>query len=152
MKPARALVTISALLGMLANALAIASYLTSKWPWPSWQPAPDVVLIASFLLAAYGLTAWSALVWRWSASSEKNGPEPRPSTAFALNGLAAFAVLAIWIYLLSAIRGDAHQPPIDRWLLALALAWVAAPFAALGMTQLGGVLGPMIYHRDHNEH
>lgn len=152
MKPGRFLVTLSAIVGMLANAVAIASYVSSNWPWPGARPDPDVLLIVSTLLAAYGLAAWSALVWRWSASSHPDGAQPRPATAFALNGLAAYPVLAGWIYLLATLQAKAVQPPADRWLLSLALAWVATPFAALGMTQLGAVLGPIFHHREHREH
>lgn len=143
MKGGRLLVTLSAIVGLLANALAVISYLTTLWPWPRWRPEPDEVLIVSSLFAAYGLAAWSALAWRWTAGSGRTSATGRPVTTFALNVLAAFPVLTGWIYLLSTVENAAFQAPLDRWLLSLALGWVAAPFAALAMVQLGGVLGPL---------
>lgn len=142
MKGGRLLVTLSVIVGLLANALAVISYLTSLWPWPGRRPDPDAVLITSSLLATYGLAAWSALAWRWTASGE-TGTRHRPATTFALNALAAYPVLTGWIYFLSTVENTAAQAPLDRWLLSLAVGWVATPFAALAMVHLGGVLGPL---------
>lgn len=91
------------------------------------------VLVAALTLVTLGV---SALAWaRWLFLG---GPTLR-ARSLLLNGAASMVAVALWLeYVLAELFGI---PPPLRWALALALAWMSAPFAALGLTRLARRLG-----------
>ncbi len=138
---------ITGLVGLTANALAIAGYFDGG-ALARWQLDRGLLLALSFLTSAYILTLWSALTWRWTQPRKPEpGDQPSRTSMFLLNALVTFPLLAFWVYLLFSTLLSEQVPSVDRWLLALGLAWVATPFAALGLVSVGEVLGPLLKAR-----
>lgn len=148
MTRSQAFFIITAFVGLVANLLAIAGYFGDQGPLASWQLDPGLLIAATFVVMAYGLAVWSALVWHWTGASDPDADTPHARGArFLLNALAAFPCLAGWLYLLATTKAQTDLSSVDRWLLSLALAWVATPFAALGLTSLGEILAPLLRRR-----
>ncbi len=105
--------------------------LASAWGFGSVALA----LVALLLLA-------SSVFWTLERSRAARAGAPlnrlRP---FLLNGAAAIPTITAWLaWLLGRI---ASLSPLDQWLVALAISWIAAPFVALGLTTAGEALtGP----------
>jgi len=97
-----------------------------------WQTTPAAVAALSLLTLSGALAGTAGLIASWRAAHRKTRIRP-----FLLNGLAALAALAIWSnYVLSEVAAS-HSSPLQRGLLALALAWILSPFAGLALTSLG---------------
>jgi len=98
-----------------------------------WQATPAIVAALSLLTLSGALAGTAGLIAAWR-------PVRRQRTgvrSFLLNGLAALAALAIWLnYVLGEVAAS-QGSPLQRGLLALALAWMLSPFAALALTRLG---------------
>jgi hypothetical protein len=130
--------------GALANIVAIASYLSGALP-PRWQLSSGLVLAGTFVLLAYSLTIWSSLTWRWArARPNASTPASRRWALFLLDLLLAFPLLVLWAYLLVSTLAPASLPIDQRWILGLALAWIASPFAAFALVAIGDALGPLL--------
>ncbi len=148
MKRSNLILLITGIVGATANILAIISYFDEAGFLAARRPDPGWLLALSFVTLAYLLTMWSALAWRWTRRPGRKPAEgSRRTSLFLLNALATFPLLAFWLYLLSSSVLFADAPSADRWLLALAVAWVATPFGALGLVSVGEVLGPLIASR-----
>jgi hypothetical protein len=102
----------------------------NRFPWD---------LVAGLLVMAALLVLLSRGIWmRRRAQAARHGAEPDRLAAYLLNGAAAVPALTAWlIWLLWRI---APLTPLDRALVALALAWVLAPFAAFGLSAAGEAL------------
>lgn len=132
-------------LGALANIVAIASTLSGALPLARWHISSGLVLAGTFVLLAYSLTIWSTLTWRW-ARARPGAPTPasRRAGLFLLNLLLGFPLLVLWAYLLVTTLAPTTFPADERWMLALALSWVTAPFTAFAFVAIGEALGPLI--------
>jgi hypothetical protein len=140
-------VIITGLVGLIANALAISSYLFSQGRPAGWRPDPGLLLVLAFIALAYTLVFWSALAWRWI--QRRQGRPLRSDTrppAFLLNALATYPLMALWTYLLLATAFQVEASTTQRWLIALAVTWALSPFVALGLIPVGEALGPLLSH------
>jgi hypothetical protein len=136
---------ITGVVGLIANALAISSYLFSQGQWTGWRPDPGLLLVLAFIALAYTLALWSALGWRWV--QRRLSSPPRTDTrgpAFLLNALATYPLMAVWTYLLLATAFQLQATTTQRWLIALAVTWAISPFVALGLIPIGEALGPLL--------
>ena len=89
-------------------------------------------LAVGFLAMAALLVLWSSLIWR---RHRTRSPEPARLIPILLNGAACIPAMTAWLgWGLSRI---APLTLADRWLVALAVAWVLAPFAALALSAAG---------------
>jgi hypothetical protein len=145
MKRLHPFVVASGLIGMLANSLSILGHLAGWWALPGGRIDPGLVLAVTFVIMAYGLAVWAALAWRWAHA------RPVPADALArraatllLTTLAAFPLITLWLNLLFSVVWYTDVATPDRWLLALAHAWMVTPFAALGLTFAADVVGPLL--------
>lgn len=136
---------ITALVGLIANALAISSYLFSQGRLTGWRPDPGLLLVLAFIALAYTLALWSALAWRWIQRHQSLPPrsDTRPP-AFLLNALVTYPLMALWTYLLLATASPVGVSTTQRWLIALAVTWALSPFIALGLIPVGEALGPLL--------
>ncbi|HEX9675877.1 MAG TPA: hypothetical protein VGA07_07855 [Anaerolineales bacterium] len=92
-------------------------------------------LAVGFLVMAALLVLWSSLIWR---RHRTRSPEPARLIPILLNAAACIPAMTAWLsWGLSRI---APLTLADRWLVALALAWVLAPFAALALSAAGEAL------------
>ena len=92
-------------------------------------------LAGGFLAMAALLVLCSTLIWR---RHRTRSPEPERLIPLLLNGAACIPAMTAWLaWGLSRI---APLTLVDRWLVALALAWVLAPFAALALSAAGEAL------------
>ena len=97
-----------------------------------WQATPAVIAALSLLTLSGALAGTAGLIAAWRPVRQKNRIRP-----FLLNGLTALTALAIWLnYVLNQVVGK-QGSPLQRGLLALALAWMISPFTALALTRLG---------------
>jgi len=136
---------LTGVVGLIANALAISSYLFSRGRLAGWRPDPGLLLVLAFIALAYTLAFWSALTWR--LTQRRQSAVPRGDTrgpAFLLNALVTFPLLALWMYLLLATAARVEASTTQRWLIALAVTWAVSPFVALGLIPVGEALGPLI--------
>lgn len=148
MKRLNPFLIVTGLIGMVANILAILGYLSGERSLAGWRPNPGLVLALSIVLMAFGLVIWSTLVWRWNKRDiGTSSPNGRRAAMFLLNGLATFPLLTFWLDLLFSIVLYVDVPSPQRWLLALAHAWIVTPFAALGLTFVGETLGPLLVEK-----
>lgn len=139
---------LSGLTSMAANLVTILGYLSSRPSLGALQPNPGLVAALSFVLLAYGLAVWSALAWRWAKGRRQaTAPHTARAAAFLLIGLAMLPLLTVWLNLLFTIVLYADVPTAQRWLVALAHAWVITPFVALGLTFAGEALEPVLTSR-----
>ena len=100
-----------------------------------WQATPGIVAALSLLTLSGALAGTAGLIAAWRPVRRK--PRVRP---FLLNGLTALTALAIWLnYVLNQVVGK-QGSPLERGLLAFALAWMLSPFAALALSSLGARL------------
>jgi hypothetical protein len=143
MRRSNVLFTVTGLISLLANVLAILAYFSAEGPFSGWRPSAGLLLVMTFVFLAYSLIAWSTLVRRRTQPPDKaSAPSLRPAR-FLLNGMAALPLLAVWFHLALSIVGWPAPPAKQAWLLALALAWVTTPFISLGLVAIGDVLGPL---------
>ncbi len=140
-KRRHAFAILTGLVGLLANILAIARYLRAG---QGLQGAPGRGLLAlvTFILLAYGLCMAAVLIWRWTRRRSPAGAAR--VAALLLNSLAAFPLLALWLTLVLATLFPPATERAEIWLIALALAWIAAPFLGLGLAFIAEVLGPLM--------
>jgi hypothetical protein len=98
-----------------------------------WDLAAGLLVIVALLLM------FSRWVWnRHRARAVLGAAEPDRLSPYLLNGAAAIPALTAWlIWLLGRI---APLTPLDRTLVALAVAWVLSPFAAFGLSAAGEAL------------
>ena len=92
-------------------------------------------LARGFLAMAALLVLWSSLIWK---RHRTRNPEPDRLIPILLNGAACIPAMTAWF-----AWGLSRIAPLtlaDRWLVALALAWVLAPFAALALSAAGEAL------------
>jgi len=92
-------------------------------------------LAGGFLAMAALLVLWSYLIWK---RHRTRSPEPDRLIPILLNGAACIPAMTAWL-----AWGLSRIAPLtlaDRWLVALALAWVLAPFAALALSAAGEAL------------
>ncbi|OGO68218.1 MAG: hypothetical protein A2Z37_18140 [Chloroflexi bacterium RBG_19FT_COMBO_62_14] len=149
MRRPNAFLIVTGLVGLVANALAISSYLFSRGQIEGWRPDPGLLLVLAFVALAYSLAFWSALVWRWTRSRAAEAPDPSSRTpAFLLNALAAFPLLALWTYLLLTTALQVEATTTQLWLISLAATWAVSPFVALGLIPVGEALGPLMTRED----
>ena len=96
------------------------------------QATPAIVAALSLLTLSGALAGTAGLIAAWRPVRRKTRIRP-----FLLNGLTALTALAIWLnYVLSQVAAS-QGSPLQRGLLALALAWMLSPFAGLALTSLG---------------
>jgi hypothetical protein len=92
-------------------------------------------LAVGFLAMAALLVLWSSLIWK---RHRTRSPEPDRLIPILLNGVACIPAMTAWL-----AWGLSRIAPLtlaDRWLVALALSWVLAPFAALALSAAGEAL------------
>jgi amino acid transporter len=134
---------LSGLVSLVANVLAIASYFNADGLLAEWRLDPGLLAAGSLLTLAYALTVWS--VWAWKrVRGSLNEKEARRRAHFLLTALAALPALTLWLYLLTGALFGWPLDSLQRWMIALGLAWFFTPFAALGLMVLGEVLGPLL--------
>lgn len=138
MKRSEGFLIVTALVGLVANLLAISDYFTQHWLPPAWRPDPGLLLAASFFLTTYALIVWSVRTWVWS-----EGRSARRQAVYLLNALATLPLLTLWLSLLFSLVLFASAPAIDRWLMAMGFAWGLTPIVALGLTSTGEVLASL---------
>jgi hypothetical protein len=139
---------VTGLIGLVANLLAIAGYLTGRQALGGWHPDPGLLAALTFVLLAYSLIIWSALTWRWMhLRAEAPTPTPRRAAMALLNALVAFPLLTFWLDLLFSIVLYVDVPPAQRWLLALLHAALVAPLVALACSAIAEALGPLLTSR-----
>ncbi len=132
---------LTGVVGLAANALAILRHFSGGLG--GWQPDIGLLLSSSLVTLGYLLSLAAGAIWRWTERRATRGEPSDRTPAFLLNALTAFPALVFWSYLLLTALAAA-APGAERWLLALGLAWVATPFAALGLIWVGEVLGPLL--------
>ena len=142
MRRYNALLFFSGMVSLVANVLAIAGYFGADGVLSGWRLDPGLLVTGSFLTLAYGLSVWS--VWVWRRVGRSTGKEPARGAHFLLTGLAALPALTLWLYLLPGALLVWPAGNVQRWMIALGLAWFFTPFAALGLVVLGEILGPLL--------
>lgn len=136
---------LTGLVSLIANLLAILAYFSDTGLFAGWRPDRGLLVALTFVLLAYGLATWSALVWRWTERRARHlMPRSRHAAALLLDGLAAFPLLALWLHLLFSTALGTGVRASELWLLALAVAWMVTPYIALGMRAAGEALGPLL--------
>ena len=136
---------VTAFFGLLANLLAILDFLSGDGILRGWRLDPGLVAVVTFVLMTYTLVVWSWFTWRWAQRNEAAQPTQAPrSVSLLANGLLAFPLLVFWLYLLFSLVLYRQVAPSERWLLALAHAWIVTPFVTLGLTMVGEILGPLM--------
>lgn len=136
---------LTGVVGLIANALAISSYLFSQGRLTGWRPDPGLLLVLAFIALAYTLALWSAVAWRWIQRPQRATPrEDTRGPAFLLNALVTFPLMALWMYLLLTTAFQVEASTTQRWLIALAVTWALSPFVALGLIPVGETLGPLL--------
>jgi len=136
---------VTAFFGLLANLLAILDFLSGHGILRGWQLDPGLLAVLTFVLMTYSLVVWSAFTWKWAQRSEAVQPSQTPrSVSLLANGLLTFPLLVFWLYLLFSLVLYQQVAPSERWLLALAHAWIVTPFVTLGLTMVGEILGPLM--------
>jgi len=143
MKRSEGFLIVAALVGLVANLLGISDFFAQHWLPPAWRPDPGLLLAASFFLTAYALIVWSVWTWIWS---EERGI--RRQAAFLLNALVTLPLLTLWLSLFFSLVLFMSAPAIDRWLLAMGIAWGLTPIAALVLTSAGEVLAALRNRRN----
>jgi heme/copper-type cytochrome/quinol oxidase subunit 2 len=139
------IVFLSGLLGLLTNALAILGYLGREKPFAAWRPDRGMLALITLVMLVYGLSIWSALVWRWTRGrAQPSLPAPRRAATPLLNGLAAFPFLALWLYLLFSMVLYSELGDTQRWLITLAHTAMMDVPLAIGLSAVGEVLGPLL--------
>jgi hypothetical protein len=138
MKRSEGFLIVTALVGLVANLLGISDFFAQHWLPPAWRPDPGLLLAASFFLTAYALIVWSVWTWIWS-----DGRGIRRQAAFLLNALATLPLMTLWLSLFFSLVLFVSAPAIDRWLLAMGIAWGLTPIMALGLTSAGAVLAAL---------
>ncbi len=147
MRRPKTFLILTAVVGLIANALAISSYFFSQGQLTGWRPDPGLLLVLAFIALAYTLALWSAVAWRWI--QRRQGTQPRTDTrgpAFLLNALVTYPLMALWTYLLLTTAFQLQASATQRWLIALAVTWALSPFVALGLIPVGEALGPLLSH------
>ena len=147
MRRYNAFLLVSGWVSLLANVLAIAGYFGADGALAGWRPDPGLLVTGSFLTLAYALAVWSVWVWRRVRLSSVEKDAMR-SAHFLLTALAALPALTLWLYLLTGALLAWPLGTVQRWMIALGLAWFFTPFAALGLMVLGEILGPLLQHRE----
>jgi hypothetical protein len=137
---------VSGWVSLLANVLAIAGYFDVGGVLAGWRPDPGLLVVGSFLTLAYALAVWSVWVWRRVGLPSVKAEAVR-SAHFLLTALAALPALTLWLYLLTGALFAWPLSTVQRWMIALGLAWFFTPFAALGLMVLGEILGPLLASR-----
>jgi len=134
---------VSGVIGLAANLLAIVGYFDVDGALSGWRPDPGLLVAGSFLTLAYLLGMWSIRTWR---RVRRSSPQPANtrSAHFLLISLAALPGLTLWLYLLTSALLAWPLNTVERWMIALGLAWFFTPFAALGLMVLGEILGPLL--------
>jgi hypothetical protein len=129
----------------VANILAILSTLFEGGLFRIREWNRGLLAVLIFMLAAYTLTIWSTLTWRWTRRLPANtrGFSRRPAM-FLLDSLIAFPLLTVWLEMLFSIVLFVAMSPAERWLLALGIAWGSTPLLSLGLINIGEALGPFL--------
>lgn len=146
MKWPRAFLLVSGVVSLTANILAILGYFTEL---PAWRVDSGMLAALSLALLIYSLSVGSAFVWRWTtARQHPERPASRRPANFLINILTTYPLLTIWLYLLFSAVLFSGLPTSERWVLAMASAWGATPFLALGLMVVGETLGPLMAKKD----
>jgi hypothetical protein len=149
MKWQRAFLFLSGVLSLTANVLAILGYFTEQGPLAGWQADSGMRAALTLVLLIYSLSIWSAYVWRWTTAGQDPARRPaRRPAAFLINLLATYPLLTVWLYLLFSAALFSQLSTTERWMLAMASAWGATPFLALGLIFVGETLGPLTMKKD----
>jgi len=145
MKRLHPFVITSGLIGMLANSLSILGHVSGWWSLPGGRVDPGLGLAVTFVVTAYGLAVWAAMAWRWAHTRRAPADAlARRGATLVLITLVAFPLITLWLNLLFSVVWYQDVSPPQRWLLALAHAWMITPFAALGLTFAADVVGPLL--------
>ncbi|MEW6567224.1 MAG: hypothetical protein AB1449_03480 [Chloroflexota bacterium] len=145
MKRLHPLWIVSGLLSMAADLAAILGYLFGPLAFEPWRPDPELVAALSFVLLAYALTIGATCIGHWASQrATRADPLVLRATAFLLNALATLPLLTLWLNLLFTLVLYTDVSTTLRWVLALAHAWIATPFVALGLTFAGEALAPRL--------
>jgi amino acid transporter len=147
MRRYNAFLLFSGMVSLVANVLAIAGYFDADGILAGWRPDPGLLVTGSFLTLAYALLVWSVWVWRRAGHSSSRKETAR-GARFLLTALATLPALTLWLYLLAGAVIFGPEGTLQRWMIALGLAWFFTPFAALGLMVLGEVLGPLLLARE----
>jgi hypothetical protein len=144
MKWQRVFLFLSGVLSLTANVLAILGYFMEQGPFAGWRVNIGMLAALTLVLLIYSLSIWSAFVWRWTAAGQDAARRAaRRPAAFLINFLATYPLLTVWLYLLFSAALFSQLPTTERWVLAMASAWGATPFLALGLMSAGETLGPL---------
>jgi hypothetical protein len=148
MKRADGFLIVTGVVSLAANVLAILSTLSENGLFHTWGWDRGLLAVLTFVLAAYTLTIWSTLTWRWTRRLAANtrGFSRRPAM-FLIDSLVAFPLLTAWLEMLFLVVFFVATPPAERWLLALGIAWGATPFLSLGLMSIGEALGPFLVQK-----
>jgi hypothetical protein len=148
MKRANGFLIVTGVVSLTANVLAILSALSEDGLFRTQEWDRGLLAVLTFVLAAYTLTIWSTLTWRWTRRLAANtrGFSRRPAM-FLLNSLVAFPLITAWLEMLFSVVLFVATPPAERWLLALGIAWGATPFVSLGLMSIGEALGPLLVQK-----
>jgi hypothetical protein len=107
--------------------------------------APEEMFLFNTLFLLLSLFFWSALAWRLSQRISVKLPlRIRRANAFKYNAIVIFPMLILWFYLLLAFIIAVELPSLERWFVAMALAWMITPFTTLGFLFAGARLGSML--------
>ena len=112
----------------VAISVILSSPIRAAGPFP-WDLATGFLAMAALLVLS------SALIWK---RHRARSVEPDRLIPILLNGAACIPAMTAWL-----AWGLSRIAPLtlaDRWLVALALAWVLAPFAALALSAAGEAL------------
>jgi hypothetical protein len=145
MKRSNVFVIVTGVASLIANILAILSYLSEGDALFGWRPDRGLLTALTFVLLAYCLSMCSVLTRRW-VQGKRQGPkrQSRYIAAFLLNGLVAFPLLTLWLHLLFSVVIFTEVSSTERWFLAMGFSWGVTPFAALGLVAMGEALGPLL--------
>ncbi len=148
MKRADGFFIVTGAVSLVANVLAILSTLSEDGFFRIREWDRGLLATLTFVLAAYTLTIWSTLTWRWTRRLATNtrGFSRRPAM-FLLISLVALPLLTAWLKMLFSVVLFVATPPAARWLLALGIAWGATPFLSLGLLSIGEALGPFLVQK-----
>ena len=148
MKRVNGFLIVTGFVSLAANVLVILSALSEDGLFRAQDWDRGLLPVVTFMLAAYTLTIWSTLTWRWARRFAANtrGFSRRPAM-FLLNSLVAFPLITAWLEMLFSVALLVAAPPAQRWLLALGIAWGATPFVSLGLLSIGEALGPFLVQK-----
>jgi hypothetical protein len=145
MKRPNVFLIVTGLVSLAANVLTILSYFSNEEFAAVWKLDRGLLVALTFILMAYALVVWSALVWRWASRfGQGKRPRSRNPATFLLNGLVSFPLWTIWLYMLFSVVLFSQVASNERWVLAMGFAWGLTPFATLGLMAMGETLGPLI--------